>query len=132
MEPGWALVFDSGQGGGVVPELGIGPWRTLETPLGPLPATRFRYRLIGFLNCVQVDFNLHWTATNADWTFPPMADDCHVSQPGGQPRIYIMHGASGGAAPFTRITLGAAGAVRIQTAAAGGSVGTLTSLIPRD
>ena len=134
VEPGWALVWDSGQGGGVVPELGIGPWQTLEnpgTPAGLLPATRLRYRLVGFLNCVQVDFNVHFNAQTA-WQWPPMAADCHVSLPNGQPRYLAAPSATGaGGSATARFEFVAGGVVR-YTVPAGVGVAGICALIPRD
>ena len=136
IEPGWALVWDSGQGGGVVPELGIGPWQALVTPPGPLPATRFRYRLIGFLNCVQVDFLVHANTSGGPYNFGAMAADCHVGQPNGQPRFYSLQGSTATPASgvaLTRVQFGPNGAVTLWTSfTGGGGVSCLNALIPRD
>jgi hypothetical protein len=112
----------------------VGPWLTLANPGSPsglVSDSRFRYRLMGALNSVQVDFNAHWTAA-ATWTFPAMDSTCFVSNPGGQPRIYNPQGnaAVTSAAPNTRITMGASGAVTLATVATG--VGTLNAIIPKD
>jgi hypothetical protein len=137
VEPGWALVWDSGQGGGVVPELGIGPWKTLPVPGSPVGLTaacRFRYRLIGFLNCVQVDFNVNFTA-GGTWNLDPMDADCHVSTPNNQPRFYTALGSSSAQAagqPYGRITFGLAPGAVAVIIGAGGGVLTLNVLIPRD
>jgi hypothetical protein len=121
--------------GGV--DLGIGPWHTLVNPTGgngELYAThRFRYRLLGFLNSVQVDFRAHFTGPG-DWRFPPMEADCWVSNPGGQPRIYEMQGnvAVTTGSQLARVHLEASGGVRFVAVAAGAGISGLNAIIPKD
>jgi hypothetical protein len=114
----------------------IGPWFTLTNPGSPTGLasdSRLRFRLLGALNSVQVDFSLHWTAV-ATWTFPAMDSTCWVSQPGSQPRIYMIQGNATfptTAIPGSRLTLGASGAVTFASAG-GNGVSTLNALIPKD
>lgn len=119
---------------GPAPDWQLGPWLTLANPGSPTgwaSDSRFRYRLVGALNAVQVDFNAHWTAA-ATFTFAAMDSTCWVSNPGSQPRIYNLqgNGAVSGGAAMTRLTMGASGALNIVTVATG--VGTLNAIIPKD
>jgi len=143
---------DQGPPGEGAIDLGIGPWRTLTNPgtanggvggtLGP--NTRFRYRLLGYLNSVQVDFSAHLTnappaqpPNNATFSFPPMAADCWVNMPNGQPRIYTGQGNAGVPAAaqhqLNRFYLFLSGEVQfIASAGCGIGVHTLNAIIPRD
>jgi hypothetical protein len=122
-------------------DLGIGPWATLTTPGTPggllSPGTRFRYRRIGFLGCVQLDLSAHWNnigGAAVAWIFPALPEDCWVSLPGGQNRHYNIQGSAGlqGSPPqLMRVVLGPNGAVTLNGPAnTGGSVGTLNLLVP--
>jgi len=118
--------------------LALGPWQTLTNPGSPAGLasdSRFRYRLVGAMNAVQVDFSAHWTAAGNIWTLPAMSSDCWVSQPGGQPRIYTAQGnaASPGSAatPLNRFTFAASG-VSSYNGAVGTGVATLNAIIPID
>jgi hypothetical protein len=117
-------------------DLGLGAWTTLVNPGSPsgLAAdARFRYRLIGALNAVQIDFSAHWTVAGT-WTFPAMTSDCWVSQPGGQPRIYTSQGnAASPSSPTTlnRFTLAGSG-VCSYAGITGTGVATLNAIVPKD
>jgi len=120
---------------GPAPDFDFGPWVTLAPPGGLAAGVRFRYRRVGFMGCVQIDFQGHWNAnTPATYTFPAMTEDCWVSQPGGQARRYnIMGNAGNTASPIqlVQIVLGPNGAVSMVIAAnTGGGVGNLNALIP--
>ena len=126
--------------GGV--DLGIGAWQTLTFPAdqGMEPNTRFRYRLLGFLNSVQVDFNGHFqnSATSRTWTSTtPMAEDCRVSPvpgtPQPQPRYFVTIGNQGiaaGAQPG-RLQFQANGTVQFIVTAGSGVCG-YAGVIPKD
>jgi hypothetical protein len=135
--------------GGV--DLAIGPWRTLTNPVNPIapavgtlsPNTRFRYRLLGFLNSVQVDFSAHLTVggqtgnnNNATYRFGEMASDCWVNLANGQPRVYANQGNAGWSAVNTqmaRFYFAAQGGVEFLVPAVfGAGVMTLNLIIPRD
>jgi len=120
---------------GPAPDYDLGPWVTMT----PNPTTglgagaRFRYRRVGFLGCVQVDFSAHWTAVQT-WQYGNMTNDCWVSQPGGQARHYNLQGTAGITGTpllLVRVVLGPNGAVSlIVPAGTGGGVGTLNALVP--
>jgi hypothetical protein len=117
-------------------DLGIGPWKTLANPGAVTANTRFRYRLLGYLNAVQVDFSVHWTSTAPGAiAFAAMDSDCWVSQPGPtpQPRMYVMQGNQGNANGVqpNRLQLGANGAVTFH-ALSGTGVATYNGIIPKD
>ena len=115
----------------------LGPWLTLvnrTTPTGFTSDSRLRYRLIGALNAVQVDFSAHWSVTVQTWTFPAMDPSCWVSQPGSQPRIYTATGnAASVASPATinRFNFAPNGVSSYQSTA-GTGVATLNAIIPKD
>ena len=128
---------------GPAPDLDLGPWVTLVTPTVPaglLATTRFRYRRVGFLGCVQLDFSAHWNTVppppglNATFVFPPMTEDCWVYQPGSQQRYYNLQGAAGitgNPLQLVQARLLANGGVQLVVpAGTGGSVGTLNILVP--
>jgi hypothetical protein len=125
---------------GPAPDYDFGPWATLAPPGGLGAGMRFRYRRVGFMGCVQLDFQAHWNAVgvppppNVTFTFPAMTEDCWVSQPGGQIRRYnVMGGAGNTAAPvqLVQINLGPNGAVSLVVPAnTGGNVGNLNALVP--
>jgi len=81
---------------GGIADLDIGPWQSLTTPTTPAglgPNTRCRYRRIGFLESVQIDFNAHITAgQQTTYTWPPMSADCHVAPVNTQPRVFSGRG----------------------------------------
>ena len=121
---------------GPAPDFDLGPWVTM-TPnpaTGLLAGNRFRYRRVGFLGCVQVDFSAHWNAVNT-YAFGAMTSDCWVSQPGGEARHYNLQGTAGitatGTPQLVRVVLGANGNVSlIVPAGTGPGVGTMNALVP--
>ena len=125
---------------GPPPDYDLGPWVTLTPPGGLGPGIRFRYRRVGFLGCVQLDFQAHWNTVppppgaNATFTFPAMTEDCWVSQPVGQQRYYNLQGAGGITGTpllLVRVQLGPNGGVQLLVpAGTGGSVGNLNVLVP--
>jgi len=132
--------------GGV--DLNIGPWRTLPNPGSPAglsAQTLLRYRLLGFLNSVQIDFSAHITGTDAannrTWSFGNMTPDCWPSLPLNQPRIYApgvgnasVQAGVGGDHQWHRWFFGGEGAVQFIARATPGGTGviTLSLIIPRD
>jgi hypothetical protein len=118
-------------------DLGIGLWQTLTNPVGGTlqqPATRLRYRRIGFLGCVQVDFAVHYGPGGGAWDWPAMSSDCWIATP-GQDRDYTAMGngnAAGANPQFAFFRLGPAGQVRYQAnEVTGNSIrASLNALVP--
>lgn len=80
-------------------DLGIGDWVVMPTPGSPAglgPNTRCRYRLLGYLNAVEWDTNVHIPAAipqaGAVWSFGVVPADMRPDFYGGQPRIYTAIG----------------------------------------
>ncbi len=137
---------ERGEPGAGGADLGLGPWRTLPNPGNPaglaVATTLFRYRLLGFLNSVQVDFSVHMTGSSNDdrtFSFGNMTPDCWVNLPANQPRIYAPGLGNMSWQPATgwqwhRFFFGGEGAV--QFIARGGPQGTgvvtLSVIIPRN
>jgi hypothetical protein len=123
---------------GPAPDYGVGPWRTLTNPGAPAgivqAQTGFRYRLLGQLNSVQIDFHISWNASNS-WTWPAMENDCWPSLPAGQARIYSGMGNAGGGGAgvqHTRLFMGAGGGVQVLVPnGVGGGQATWSLIIPK-
>jgi Collagen triple helix repeat (20 copies) len=129
-----------GEPGGIA-DLDIGPWRTLTIPGNPAginaAGSRMRYRRLGFIESVQVDFNLHITTAGAHrtWNFPPMASDCWVGNVNGQARILTAQGNIGnvgasGQQQLGRFFMGASGDVQFILNTDGAGVVSIATIIP--
>ena len=126
-------------------DLGIGNWQTLTNPTAATlfqPGTRLRYRRIGFLDCVQADFVIHYGqgtgafTGNYDWP-QPMAADCRVASLGGRDRDYTAMGnANAGTAPGLQMPFFRFGATnglvyfRAPSVSGGNIQAALNALIP--
>lgn len=120
---------------GGIADLDIGPWRTLTTPTTPAglgPNTRCRYRRLGFLESVQLDFQCHHTTgASTTFVFPPMASDCWIGPVNGEARIINAQGNIGfTATQLIRWFMGANGGVELITSTTGTGVTTLATIIP--
>jgi hypothetical protein len=116
-------------------DLGIGLWQTLANPgTGNLVGanTRMRYRRIGFLGCVQVDFTVAFTGVPNTVDWPPMSSDCWIATV-GRDRDYTQIGnanapASGNGWQLGWFRIGPAGQVSWRQSAASPLGGTSTQM----
>jgi hypothetical protein len=120
---------------GAAADLGVGAWRTLAVPASPVvnqANCRCRYRLLDFLGCAEIDFNMHLTGTQGDVQLPAMQADCWIATVNGQPRIYPCQGNIPVGGQLVRFQFQANGGVVLQVpaGAGGGGIASLNITAP--